>query len=353
MECTYHPSGIPIHPTDHIVRSCQWHVDRCLTVGNMTAAPAFQGYGYPAIAPPFPAPFIPPPPTNRPPTEPPPPVFMPSAAQNPNLSTMQSPPVIPGSTRRHPATPHPSASRPVIPEPVIPESQSQRQTRSQEQANTGTNPLLDPLGPSSASFFGSRPPNPLPPPPRDVYDSSPYRALLNLPQTTALLTSTYGTVAPQQEGASTSRRKSLKGLFHSLSSKRKPEDKPVPFVPVYIPQPQTTVPPTTTMPGPNPAPAPSTVPPIRFDHTGPLTGFMNHSQHRILYQNKTYPTALHLHEALKFIGHRPDLAEKIRNCPHVHEVYPLSATLQEYVRPDWGQVYLKEVCIERVLWFWP
>jgi len=60
-----------------------------------------------------------------------------------------------------------------------------------------------------------------------------------------------------------------------------------------------------------------------------------------MYQNETYPSALHLYEALKFIGHRPDLAEKIRKCPRIHDVYPLSASFQEHVRSDWGQVFLK------------
>ena len=356
--------------THHIVRTLDANLIHVVLSNCGRNLASLQGHGYPAfvVPPPLQAPFIPPPPFNRPQTEPTPPVFVPSAAQNPQVSFASSPPVIPGSARRPPATPHPSAHIEPLTQP-----QPQRQRQSQPPPSTSfrnqdLSRVLDPLGPASLGVFGPPGPrprtpisNPLPPPPRDVYDSSPYRSLLNLPQTTALLTSTYGTVVPPPERASTTRKKSRKGLFHSLSSRRKREETPMSFVPAIVTQPQ----PNVTQPNPNaatntattttstaataavipqPEAAPPTVPPIRFDHQGPLAGFMNHSQHRVLYQNKTYPSALHLHEALKFLDHRPDLSEQIRNCPHVHEVYPLSATLQEFVRSDWGQVFLKMVC---------
>lgn len=210
--------------------------------------------------------------------------------------------------------------------------------------------------------------NPLPPPPRDIYDTTPYRSLLTLPQTTALLTSTYGTTTAPQRDEPLSRRKSRRGLFPSLSTRRKrEEERPVPLFPVYIPQPQQQQSqsqpqpqqsqpqsqPQQPIPQPQPQPnAPpqqpipppdSGPPPVRFDHQGPLAGFMNHSPHRVIHQNKTYPTALHLHEALKYLGHRPDLAEQIRHCTDVLDVYPLSATFHEFGRRDWGEVFLKTV----------
>ena len=46
---------------------------------------------------------------------------------------------------------------------------------------------------------------------------------------------------------------------------------------------------------------------------------------------------------MKFIDHRPDLAEQIRSFARVQEVYPFSASQQEFVRPDWGQIFLKTV----------
>ncbi|EEB90939.1 hypothetical protein MPER_10787, partial [Moniliophthora perniciosa FA553] len=86
----------------------------------------------------------------------------------------------------------------------------------------------------------------------------------------------------------------------------------------------------------------SATPPIHFSQfsPAPYSGFLNHSPHRVLYQNCTYPTATHLFEALKFLPRRPDLAAKISKTPSVPEVYRLSSTLQKHVRPDWGQVFL-------------
>ncbi|KIJ69838.1 hypothetical protein HYDPIDRAFT_171815 [Hydnomerulius pinastri MD-312] len=94
-------------------------------------------------------------------------------------------------------------------------------------------------------------------------------------------------------------------------------------------------------------PVPDRGPPVKFDHTGELGGFVNHSRHRVLYKNKTYPTALHLLEAMKFTE-RPDLQERIRTCSDVNDMYPLSASFQEHVRADWGQVFLKTM--EEVLY---
>lgn len=91
-------------------------------------------------------------------------------------------------------------------------------------------------------------------------------------------------------------------------------------------------------------PVPNVGPPIKFDHTGEYAGFVNHSAHRVMYQNKLYPTALHLLEALKF-AHQPALQEHIRTCKDVHDMYPLSASFQEHVRRDWGQVFLNVVCM--------
>ena len=82
---------------------------------------------------------------------------------------------------------------------------------------------------------------------------------------------------------------------------------------------------------------------VRFNHQSAYAGFMNHSAHRVLFRNQTYLSAAHLHEAFKYLEHRPDLAENIRNCRDVKEVYPLSARYQRFQRPDWAQVFLQLV----------
>jgi predicted NAD-dependent protein-ADP-ribosyltransferase YbiA (DUF1768 family) len=74
-------------------------------------------------------------------------------------------------------------------------------------------------------------------------------------------------------------------------------------------------------------------------------GFMNHSPHRVLHQNKLYPSALHLLEALKFLGHRPDLAERIRAVKEIKDVYSVSGAFNEFIRGDWGQVLLQMVSL--------
>ena len=68
-------------------------------------------------------------------------------------------------------------------------------------------------------------------------------------------------------------------------------------------------------------PVPARGPPIKFDHTCDYARFVNHSNHRVVYNNKVYPTALHLLEAMKFI-HQPALQERIPTCKDVNDKYP-------------------------------
>jgi len=279
--------------------------------------------------------------------------------------------------------------------------------------------VLAPMEPANRAVFGPtgqrpRTPlrNPLPAPPRDLYEMTPYKSLLSLPQTTALLTATYG--SQQLSGTSTTllgaqpsmqRKKSNKGLFRAFSKKekhREPEQPKVTFIPVFVPRPDGSTPQTTdtlhrsvsqatyrpsvnppagnshivpqntggmTMPMPQVpqaggggsgasnfhqsggssathdtiAPIPPTPmhpPPVMFNQDTTYNAFMNHSPHRIMYRNKIYPTALHLYEAMKFIDQYPDVAENIRLCQDVHDVYPMSSKFQELQRSDWPLKYI-------------
>ncbi|KAJ7286324.1 hypothetical protein C8J57DRAFT_1051547, partial [Mycena rebaudengoi] len=76
-------------------------------------------------------------------------------------------------------------------------------------------------------------------------------------------------------------------------------------------------------------------------------GFLNDSPHRIIYQGAMYPSAMHLHEAMKYMPHNPAIAERIRRCPSVADVHPLSLSEEltrnggpHAVRAGWGEVYL-------------
>lgn len=219
--------------------------------------------------------------------------------------------------------------------------------------------------------------NPLPPPPKDIYDTTPYRTLLNLPQNASLFTANIsaGQSPSRSKTGLFGRKKSHKGLFRSLSS-RKHEEPEVRIVPVLIgqsdasgssypsgaqpaasgsgmahmpmsnpgyPAPQPGVAQAPILPVPA-APGPAAPSALRFDQASAYGGFMNHSPHRVMYQNKTYPTATHLHEAMKYMTNRPDIAEQIRLCKDVKDVYPMSANYQQYQRTDWSQVFLTVVC---------
>ena len=85
------------------------------------------------------------------------------------------------------------------------------------------------------------------------------------------------------------------------------------------------------------------VPTLRFNGYGEYSGLLYHSPHRVMYEDELFPTALHLFEALKFLPHRPDLAEQIRLCEHVEEVTAISASFAENTRRDWGNVALTTV----------
>ncbi|KAF8589661.1 hypothetical protein K439DRAFT_326891 [Ramaria rubella] len=70
------------------------------------------------------------------------------------------------------------------------------------------------------------------------------------------------------------------------------------------------------------------------------------SPHRVLYKKKPYPTAAHLFEALKYLKHRPDLAEQIRMATDsATEIGTLSMSFQMegLVRPDWQSVWKDKV----------
>jgi len=80
---------------------------------------------------------------------------------------------------------------------------------------------------------------------------------------------------------------------------------------------------------------------LEFDAHGPYAGLLYHSPHTVLHEGELYPTALHLFEARKFLDHRPDLAERIRQCERVEEVTAISAELADFTRRDWASIIAK------------
>jgi hypothetical protein len=80
------------------------------------------------------------------------------------------------------------------------------------------------------------------------------------------------------------------------------------------------------------------MPILKFNGFGEFMGLLCHSPHSVLYDDELYPSALHLFEALRFLYHRSDIAERIRLCEHVEEVAAISAEMAEFTRRDWGNI---------------
>jgi hypothetical protein len=94
----------------------------------------------------------------------------------------------------------------------------------------------------------------------------------------------------------------------------------------------------------DPAQTPLTTPSvIKLDGYGDFPGLLHYSPHSVLYEDKQYPTALHLFEACKFLPDWPDLADRVRQCQHIDQVTSTSAGLANFIRPDWGNVMLSTV----------
>lgn len=91
------------------------------------------------------------------------------------------------------------------------------------------------------------------------------------------------------------------------------------------------------------------VPTVRINGYGEYSGLLYHSPHGVMYEDDLYPTALHLYEALKYLKHRPDLADRIRLCEHVEEVVANSALFADHTRRDWLDVALATVLLFSLL----
>jgi hypothetical protein len=198
-----------------------------------------------------------------------------------------------------------------------------------------------------SSSTSSRAPNPPNSPPRDIWEPTPYRHRDELDLLSGSTSSLGGPF-----GSSKCNGKTRKGPFHTFSTSVSENDsgrrnhhlRSNTATSIVIPAATAISHGTDTgvYPGIQPMSTPERGPPIKFNHTGELSGFVNHSPHRVLYGNKMYPTAMHVLEALKFTRH-PYMQERIRAHGDVGYVYPLSVSFQEYVRPGWGKLFLSAV----------
>ena len=76
---------------------------------------------------------------------------------------------------------------------------------------------------------------------------------------------------------------------------------------------------------------------IKFNQDGYFSELLHYLPHSVLYEGMLYPTVLHLLEARKFLPHRPDLAERIRQCERVEQATSISAKLADsnFIPRDW------------------
>lgn len=262
--------------------------------------------------------------------------------------------------------------------------------------------------------------HPLPEPPKDVFEFSPYiglvKSLRRPPEetvlrraatTTAYAPTGYYVAPPTQmqmpRGVQTIReKKPRKGLLRAISNRltgksKRDQDKHAPM-PMPAPQfvyaaaaPQNLVyppiyaasstgdaplPPLPVMsdpvpsPGPPPPPPPEPVPHhappspapsahsrhrspqsyqrgLRIDLNNALAGLTHLSPHRVHWESKSYPTAFHLLESLRFAGTRPDIAEVIRSCRNPDEVRAVVSQNSPACRPDWEEIVLPIVSSAR------
>ncbi|TRM64453.1 hypothetical protein BD626DRAFT_491873 [Schizophyllum amplum] len=79
---------------------------------------------------------------------------------------------------------------------------------------------------------------------------------------------------------------------------------------------------------------------ILFYHKhDPHYGFTNFSDHPVTYEGKVYPTSEHLFQALKFLPHRPQIAEHIRRAlPNPRSAFTEAHRFQKEERKDWKKV---------------
>ncbi|KAG5641511.1 hypothetical protein DXG03_004840 [Asterophora parasitica] len=91
---------------------------------------------------------------------------------------------------------------------------------------------------------------------------------------------------------------------------------------------------TPTVPEPNVVPAQRAVQAVYFNHES-LPGFLIHSPHSVYYESVKYPAAAHVIEALKFLPEHGDIAEQIRACTDVVEMFRLSAANEQYKTEDY------------------
>ncbi|KAK7012245.1 DUF1768 domain-containing protein [Favolaschia claudopus] len=88
---------------------------------------------------------------------------------------------------------------------------------------------------------------------------------------------------------------------------------------------------------------------ILFGPNGPHADFDQFSLHPVTYNGVIYPTSQHLFQAFKFLGTRPDLAERIRFADTAEDAFDFAHGHKASVRPDWFSISTSKM--EEALFF--
>ncbi|KIP10381.1 hypothetical protein PHLGIDRAFT_33912 [Phlebiopsis gigantea 11061_1 CR5-6] len=348
-------------------------------------------------------------------------MYMPIPQAMPPAPGPSATPVIPPIPQTGSGTPFPTATGPpVIPSTPAPFPQPHHHQpahyvrppssdSSSEDADIPQRPATTTAQFALRNLMAQRPESivfhhhPLPEPPKDVFEYSPYIGLLeslhrppddilghhrsaSLPQATGYILTPVGSQAQRP-------KKQRKGLFRTLSeritgkSRRTPPPEPM-MVPVMFAAPpgqvqgfhgpqfdpahfQPGVVPSTqqgpmfvpSSPGYSPAPpppppkTPSPAPsahsatysprrqsgnfaPLRIDLAGELSGLTHLSAHQVHYGNKLFPSAMHAVEAQRFAVSKPDIVEQIRQSNSLDGVRSIVTHNSAFSRPDWDQIVL-------------
>ncbi|KAL1742815.1 hypothetical protein HDZ31DRAFT_42386 [Schizophyllum fasciatum] len=321
------------------------------------------------------------------PPPPPPQMFgtpaPPVIPQGMQMPVPQPTPAPPASTYAQPMPSYTPAPQPPPPEPTQPRHHSRRSRHRSDQPDA-RDLLRHPYSPQpeGAPAFGpgitveARPENPLPPPPRDLYEFSPWKRLVGLPTTDFLMRE--GWQRPDVDAQLPPDPDSKRGGFlraFGRKDKRAKQPGGVRYVPVFpdrigedagalgaggggstsghghtrsrsepveledltrgwqhnFVQPQ---------PGAAAQPAPGRAV-IYFTHETPYPGWMQHSAHRVIYNGCEYPSAHHLYEALRFEG-REDIQRMIRAVP-AHATNDVVMRHQAAANPIFDETYMQRL----------
>ncbi|KAG6810404.1 hypothetical protein H0H92_011992, partial [Tricholoma furcatifolium] len=295
---------------------------------------------------------------------------------------------LPGAStpQRGNSTPQPPASSP---------SHARRSTTNTAHSTPQTHHTSSP---ATTSRSYERPPNPLPPPPVDIFATTPYRHLLELKPEPEIPGITYFAPGQQfivrQEGPP--KEKEKKGLFGMMKKSPPQTIRETKFVFLGQPASPTSAapppasatssvnpPPTTATTAPTPAthdtgfqqpspppgssaqsyfqgqsqshgsdsghshpPAAPAATAIFFNQDTEYSAFLNHAPYSVSYERVRYPTATHLLEALKFLPgdqERQNIAELIRTREDTADVYRIAHEYRECQNEDYRESYMQKM----------